>query len=171
MDALFKETTADGWTRLLLRRDSTPAPFGPYRPLVQLWQDKAVGEDLPAWSNFHIRELAQFLPWLEVFDILPDPPFDATVRYWGTMVTKILGADLTGRKISETYATNGLDAVDIALLERIAREKRIGMWAGPIDWQERQHVTFTALTLPLSDDGKTVDKLMLCTQEGDHLIR
>ena len=58
---------------------------------LSLWQ----GDALPARAQFRPGKLKALLPYLIMFDIVPDE--SATVRLAGTGFRRILGEDITGR--------------------------------------------------------------------------
>lgn len=125
------------------------------KPVLDYWQslvpENSVG---PAWTDFDMMRLpVSYLPTATVVDYTPSTE-TYRYRYWGSQLTPVFGADLTGKTFEEvpgnftqvTYQSYGL----------VAKHKRpcLVKFTATI---KGENTTFqTALRLPLSEDGQTV---------------
>lgn len=104
-----------------------------------------------------------------VEDIVPGPTYDAVYRLWGTRVAELYDADLTGMRLSETDGA-AFTQEEFELIDEMLDEQSISVCKGPMQWQKRRFIEFSRISLPLADDGETVDKyLTVFKSEEKHL--
>ncbi|MBT3305383.1 MAG: hypothetical protein HN377_02770 [Alphaproteobacteria bacterium] len=119
------------------------------------------GEDLACnWEKFDLFGIPlHLIPTTMVIDMHPDMD-DNTYRFWGTMMTRIHGADMTGKSPYD------LEPKDLA---RAVRENHTEIletltWTSNIytfirhSGVNHKHCT---MRLPLSGDGKTVHQIVV----------
>lgn len=154
--SIFRE--ADGWTYEVFPLTDPAKSFGDFAPMVELWSAKGKGDRLPAWRDFELEDLMPWVGWISVADVVQRDPFDMRYRLWGQALAEAIGSDLTGKLISEF--PSGYDQDDVDFLEHLAKQKGIGLWSGPVYWENRDYVRMEQVSVPLADDGETPDKIM-----------
>lgn len=157
------------WAYEVYDLDTGSEEFGVFQPIIDLWNVKRAERVFPAWADFELSDFVGWYGWVSVCDLTFDPIFDTHYRLWGTQVTNLLKYDLTGRspRVKNTPPfeyMGGYSQVEMNFLEKIARQPGIGISRGAIVWEERSHVSYHEVTLPLADDGKNVDKLLFVIQ-------
>lgn len=119
------------------------------------------GESLScSWKQFDLPKIpTHLLPTTMVVDVHPDMD-DNIYRFWGTMMTRIHGRDMTGQSPYD------LEPADLARSARKVHaeiiEKRT--WNSVIHTFIRHSGVkhrHCALRLPLSDDGQTISHLVV----------
>ena len=127
------------------------------RRLEALWDEKRAGRSLPSRADFDPRELKEHLSHLFITEVLGDGDF--RYRLIGTAVTRAMGRDITGLRVSEAYLDADAKPL-LALYGKICR-KRAPLWrAGRMRWNEEDYKLFEAVFLPLGADGQTVDQVL-----------
>ena len=149
----------DGWTCKIFHKDAPGDDFGDFGDLKTLWDTRRQGEALPAWKDFALEDFDGWFGWMVVEDIIPGPRYDAEYRLWGTHVTSLYNADLTGQRLSETDGKDFTEE-EYELIEEMLNEQTISLCTGPMQWQRRSFVRFSRIALPLADDGDTIDKYL-----------
>ncbi|MBP5857857.1 hypothetical protein KAJ83_12630 [Marivibrio halodurans] len=116
---------------------------------------------MPAWSDF---DIADFVGWHRhiILHEVTGPPFDLYCRLFGTFPTEAYGVNLTGRTVRNA-APRIETANDLAHLEKLATEQRIGCCSGTRYWSGKEFITMAFLELPLSDDGQAVTHFLILT--------
>ncbi len=137
--------------------DSQPGP----KFLYDYWQRKLRGRRMPARSDIDPIELKAVLPSLILLDVQPSP-LDFRYRLAGTRTYDIFGLDLTGRSVRELGPRAVSEGVWASLVA-LARD-------GIPQYVKLEFTTaagygrsFQVLRLPLGDDGKTVDRVLVMT--------
>jgi len=138
-------------------------PEPTYQSLKDLhayWLAKKGGDIAPPRSAIHPEEIVELLPTIGLMDVVGEAP-RLRFRLFGTELVKAYGQELTGK-----FAENiDLDAVgpDIlsqltsAVLQCCPKVARI-QFTKSLDGR---FVQYERIALPLSDDGKTVNMLLL----------
>jgi hypothetical protein len=137
--------------------------FIEFAPLVLLWKSRVEGGPLPSWSSFTPHDLLPWLGWIAVEDFT-NPPVELKCRLWGTQLTELYGYDLTGRRLSQDMQRRGILDEDLSFYEELFDHRRIGLAAGSISWQGREHVSIHRIFLPCASDGLAVDTLLSCAK-------
>jgi hypothetical protein len=116
---------------------------------------------MPSRRDIHPSEIREHLPWIVMLDVLPGLQ-DFRYRLIGTLVTRYFDADATGQTISESWASQGEDAVAglLEILRDVARNKLVLRLYGEKNWSTIGLEKFESLYLPLSDDGDTVNVIL-----------
>jgi hypothetical protein len=153
------------WVYNVYDVDTSPSDLGVFQPIVALWRAKMVGDNLPAWKDFELEDFDGWYGWISVGDVSFKNGFDIHYRLWGTFVVDLLGYEMTGgspRRINagQVEYVGGYDQEEFDFLKLITQKPSIGIAAGSVHWHEFTHQKYTEITLPLADDGKTIDKLL-----------
>ncbi len=153
------------WEYRVCSCETPAADFGVFASIVELWNARRTPGRLPAWRDFRFEDFVGWYGWICVCDVVYEPIFDTRYRLWGTRVAEILGYDMTGRSPRRNSAApfeyeGGYSQAEFDFLETLARQPAIGVTSGSIHWQGRDHVSYEEITLPLSDAGDAVDRLL-----------
>lgn len=161
-----------GWITSFYTTDSAPHELGCAGPIKTIWDSKRAGAALPSWRSFQYEDFVGYHGWVAVEDIVSVEPFDAIFRLWGTGFVDLFKADLTGKKASDHKGTIYTES-DFLIWSEVCRSKAILVARGSMDWVEQYHylynMEFTDITLPLSDDGNTVNRFLTVTLIEDRL--
>jgi hypothetical protein len=153
------------WDYHVFDSDTEPHKFGVFQSIVELWNSKRQDAQLPAWRDFNFDEFVGWWGWMSVCDISYDPVFDTHFRLWGTNVVDLLEFELTGKSprintVPPFEYSNGYDQLEFDFLEALVKQSAIGTSFGELNSQNRNYIKYEEITLPLADDGKSVDKLL-----------
>ena len=132
--------------------------------VVQLhawWNSKRPdGRRFPKWSNIDLVELRKWTGWLMVYGLLPDYS-DAEYRLVGNQIVEKAGRDLTGHLVSEATYTLRPDLV-LVNLRRICQYGGACLQTNELELNTGGYVRSSErLWMPFSEDGETVNRLML----------
>lgn len=122
---------------------------------------------LPGRRHLDPVDIPELLPNIWMIDVARDAQAGGTPRFRfrlvGTEIVKFTGRDVTGRWLDETYP--GYTESDAFRFHRRVAEgdlpdyRRSGVLSNP----GRDYVEAERLYLPLADDGRTVDILLVMT--------
>jgi hypothetical protein len=129
--------------------------------LRSYWREKRNGRELPSRADIDPLELKQHLGNLYLIDVFPDHA-DFRYRLLGTRITERYGRDSTGKTVSEVYRRTDPATCEwlIALYATVARARVPVRASAPLRAVNKEHLSFDAIYLPLSGDGKTVDMIL-----------
>jgi hypothetical protein len=123
---------------------------------------RPAGGLLPARRHFDPLDIPELLPNIWMIDVRRDP-LRFRFRLIGTEVVRFTGRDATGRWLDEVYPNyRSSDAyhVHCAVAESSRpRYRKSGVLSNP----NRKQVTAERLYLPLADDGRNVDIVLVMT--------
>ncbi len=129
--------------------------------LVAYWEKKRGTRFAPQRSEIDPTEIPRHLSHIHMMDVL-EGGADFRYRLIGTAIVAGLGRDNTGKRLSELYGDR--PEVLRRFLDRFAlvvREKRPIFSRGYIWWlPDRSYRRFAGGSLPLSDDGVTVNMIL-----------
>jgi hypothetical protein len=129
--------------------------------LVAYWDRKRGDRLAPRRSDIDPTEIPTHLANLHMMDVL-DGGADFRYRLIGTAIVEGLGRDNTGKRLSELYADRPevLHKL-VARFALVANERRPIFSRGRIWWlPDRSYRRFAGSSLPLSDDGVTVNIIL-----------
>ncbi|MBI3708459.1 MAG: PAS domain-containing protein [Proteobacteria bacterium] len=138
------------------------------RRLYEYWDARRAGRACPARQEIDPLDLKYAIGHLMLIDVLRDP-LQFRYRLIGTHVTQRMGCDLTGKTVDEVP--------DPAYREQIRKSfgavvesgrPSLSHYERPIRGQPRR---FEVLRLPLSDDGATVNMLLVAAMYFEPLPR
>lgn len=126
--------------------------------LHALWASRRPEGRLPARADFDVIELAPWLGNLNVVEVI-DGGRDFRYRLHGTNLVRILGMELTGRRVSELPAAMQGTILDEHRQVLAGREP---CWFTRIRFnRDEDHLRVAKLALPLAADGHSIDRLLL----------
>jgi len=152
------------WTYEVFGRNTPASEFGPFESFVDLWRSRWTGDALPAWRDFAFEDFAEWYGWLFVEDVIPGGDGDVRFRLWGTSIVNLYDYEMTGKLMSEAEP-GFFDPPEFELTSKIVDEGVIVRGTGSINWQNRGHKSISHIELPLSEDGKTIDKILGALQD------
>lgn len=160
---MFERLVRTGYGALHLRRyrlDADASTFGGLAPVVALWQAKRSGDSLPRWRDFEIREFVGWHHNLALSDIGAESA-DPRFRIFGTGAAELIGADLTGKRLTEVVPAAGPDGV-IEHFAALRDGRLIGLLSGNVGRPGLQHRKFMVVELPLQNDAGEVAQILHC---------
>ncbi|HVI90864.1 MAG TPA: PAS domain-containing protein [Dongiaceae bacterium] len=147
------ETIVDTWDF----KDPSFAQSQAVRAGLDYWQSKRRDAGLPSRALLDPLEMRAFLAKILIIDVEADDSF--VFRLFGTEISDGNRRDLTGHRADE--ASLGASAPQfIDAYRRCVRARGPIFFIGHMWWQDRGHVAFEQVMLPLSSDGIRVDKLL-----------
>lgn len=131
------------------------------RLLYEYWQRKLQGRRMPARSDIDPLDLKVVLAQLILLDV-QSSPLDFRYRVAGTRTYDIFGFDLTGRSVRDLGPRAVSDGVwgSLAALARDGVPQYVQLEFTTAGGYAR---SYRVLRLPLGDDGKTVDRVLVMT--------
>jgi hypothetical protein len=133
------------------------------RAFYRYWDGKRRGRPMPARADLDPGEIKSLLPNMMIVDVVPDER-RFVYRLVGTMEVEVRGNDPTGKTVLEA-AFGGSKEKAVANYERVVRERA--------PWRQDLHAESpdgrllddVVLFLPLSDDGETVNKIVVYSHQ------
>ena len=129
----------------------------PVQPLHDYWQEACDGV-LPV-PKARIDALAlppTLLAHILLVDVLFDPP-DFRYRLIGTEITRFIGRDSTGKRLSELHYPEAVGDRIQRVYSAVASSGEVIYVEDPADWASKDFVRMATLLLPASSDGERVD--------------
>ena len=128
------------------------------------WQEKCAGRRMPSRSDIDPSEIKQYLPHITLVDVVDDER-RYVYRLVGTKEVELRGYDPTGRSVTDAFfavsAENAVQNYDMA------RNMRAPFYvADPFQAVDR-FIGEEDLFLPLSNDGETVNMIMIFSVSRD----
>ncbi len=128
------------------------------RRLFAYWDEKRAGRIAPARDEIDPVDVPDILPNMFIYRVL-DGGADFRMSLFGTALVEVFRRDFTGETFEKIF--NGPDREAIrAEYRQVAVEARPVCVRHDASWINRDHVEYERLLLPLSDDGKTVNRLL-----------
>ncbi len=126
------------------------------------WRHSQIDGAIPSWTAFDFSSLHDdILPWCAMVEVKREP-YDFIYRYFGSGRMDVQGADYTDKSIRETEPA-------VFRMKALPEYRSVADGGRPIyvitHWQvsETEDVRYDVLRLPLSDDGKSVDRIFSTT--------
>ncbi len=123
------------------------------------WQAKRGARRLPARADFPVEGLRQWLGYLSLVDVTSFPR-RFRWRLIGTGIVEQLGRDATGMWFHDLYRGEILENYLQAYSKAVERRQPV-YYDGDLEFVGKEFRHFRSVHLPLSDDGQTVNMLML----------
>ena len=148
---------ADGiWTTAAFLARCAPE----IRTIFEYWNGKRGNRRMPARRDLDpVLEIPQLLPSLTLVDVHHDP-FRLIYRLVGTVEAQRRGNDPTGKDVLRHFFGTKM-ATPLFNYTSVIERRSFLYRADPIPTRDGWHVNVARLFLPLSDDGETVDIVML----------
>ena len=129
-----------------------------HEELFGYWAALRRGARLPARRDIDPAGFKRLLPAVSLTDVRRDP-FDFRIRLAGTALYGVYGREITGRSLSEVYASSAADYWR-GELSKVAQEGRPSAGVHNLGWRGASHLSILWLRLPLASDGETVDMIL-----------
>ncbi|HEY2034603.1 MAG TPA: PAS domain-containing protein [Rhizomicrobium sp.] len=129
--------------------------------LLRYWNEKRGGRAMPSRADIKASELKEHLGWIMLMEVLPGF-VDFRYKLIGTLVTQYFLGDSTGLTVTEAFSKekNGSGKGVAAMFRKCARDRCIVRSFGNAGWLGRGFEEFDCLSLPLSDDGESVNMIL-----------
>lgn len=142
-------------------------PFGPeqvddrrQRRVLAYWNEKRGDRFAPSRADIDPADLPRLLASLYLYKVRPDP-LDYEVVLVGTHLVDVLGRDFTGELVSDIFSDPAFQERKKAY-DEVVRTGIPNYGIEDAGWIQKDYFSYSRLILPLSDDGKTVDRLFGC---------
>ncbi len=131
----------------------------PVRRIYQYWRSKWDGERLPRRSAIDPTEIPRFLPQLTIVEVVPDER-RYVYRLVGTKEVEIRGRDPTGKSVLEGFFGPSLEDV-LQCYDTVVATCRPLYDDSPYITPDGRFSDDETLFLPLSDDGQTINRILV----------
>lgn len=145
--------------------DSPPLEFPPTcRPetvqLYNYWRSKCGNRKMPRRADIDPSEIPpRLLPCLSLVDVVDDDR-RYVYRLVGTADVQVRGSDPTGKSVREGFF--GPDADDaVSCYDKVCETRAPLLDPTPFTATNGRYATEETIFLPLSDDGETVNKIVV----------
>lgn len=126
--------------------------------LYDYWHGKCAGRPAPARSDILPEEIRPILPHILLLDIVGDTP-RLKYRLVGTEFVQIYGAEITGKFVDE-IDFDGMSRMIVADYVKVVKDCRPSWTRWSFAKDDGRWLEYERLTLPLSQDGATVNMLL-----------
>jgi hypothetical protein len=128
------------------------------RELYRYWRLKRGDRQAPCRADIHPEEIRPILPHILLLDIVGDVP-RLKYRLAGSEFAHIYGAEVTGKFLDE-IDFDGMRDLIIADYFKVVKECRPSWTRWSFAKDDGRWLEYERLTLPLSQDGQTVNMLL-----------
>lgn len=128
------------------------------RDLFEYWDDKRGDRVMPRRSEVDPAEIPALLPHIMLVDTAAALK-DFRYRLFGTSVCQGFGYDRTGMRFGELPQIENYDIVYSGYWETYAQAKP-HYFPGRIVSEQQDYISYSRLTLPLSEGGDKVDMIL-----------
>jgi len=132
--------------------------------LLVYWQDKRRGRLMPSRGDIRPEEITAFLPFIILVDVVPDER-RFLYRLVGTGEVRVRGSDPTGKPVAENYFAATAEGA-LKNYEEACRTRAPVYELDQFQVVDR-FISEANLFLPLSDDGETVNMVMVFSINRD----
>ncbi|MEQ8665309.1 MAG: hypothetical protein RIC16_06260 [Rhodospirillales bacterium] len=151
----------DDWQYEIFEPSTDPETFGAQADFVALWQSRISDGRLPAWRDYDpIGDFTDWYGWVNVEDVICANPYNARFRLFGSNIARVYDMDLTGTEIRDAPEQFFSD-VEFRLSEKLVTERLIARSSGPLRYENRRFYHLSVIEMPLADDGKEVDRVLV----------
>lgn len=129
------------------------------RQLYAYWDDKRGDRPAPSKAEIDPVDIPHLLGHIFIYDV-EQSPRDYVMRLFGTALTELFGRDVTGNRFAEIFPE---EINDPTIREEY--DAVVDRWT-PIAacrdarWSQKEHIRYERLLMPLSSDGRVVDRLL-----------
>jgi hypothetical protein len=136
------------------------------RVIYDYWLSKCSGRLMPARSDLDPTDMPKrLLPGICLVDVVPDQR-RYVYRLVGTADVEVRGYDPTGKSVLEGFFGPSIDDV-LANYDRVVSSRAPHVDPQHFRASTGRYVTEATIFLPLSDDGTTVNKVMVFSQSRE----
>ena len=126
--------------------------------VFELWHALPKEPELPLSSNFSLEQIpSKLLPWSVLADVVQSP-LDFRFRFWGTERSSLIGAEMTGKCLSEITSVV-MRKGNWNEYENVCRHREAVICRTPIVAKSGVTSTRLSIRLPLSNDGVHVSQI------------
>jgi hypothetical protein len=129
------------------------------RGLHEYWQSKLDGRPMPRRADIDPTEIPPLLSHVALIGV-EEEPRRLFFRLIGTHITGSLGRDSTGRYFDEVYEGPMLEDL-LRLYGIVLQSKSPVRHVGKALYSDKKHRDYESVHLPLSDDGRTVNIILV----------
>ena len=122
--------------------------------LKALWDRKRGDRVMPARADFDPTDLREHIGSLFLVDVLEGGD-DFQYRLIGSAIVDAVGRDVTGKKVSDVF-----EEPILRLYRHLVQHPTPVRTHGTVEWRQRCYLEHECILLPLSDDGRTVNKFI-----------
>lgn len=123
------------------------------------WRSKCVGDRLPRRADIDPLDFPRLLPHITIVEVVPDDR-RYVYRLVGTKEVEVRGKDPTGRSVVEGFFGPSLDDA-LRCYDTAVRTRQPFYDDAPYITPDKRYSDDESLFLPLSDDGVTVNRVMV----------
>jgi hypothetical protein len=127
--------------------------------LYEYWSVRRGARPMPARGDIDPIDLKALLPLLILIDVVPDSR-RYVYRLVGTHEVEMRGSDPTGKTVDEAYYGESTD-VTTGYLDHVVRTRQPLLYRGTYQPLRTRTQREDVLFLPLSQDGETVNMIMV----------
>jgi hypothetical protein len=129
------------------------------RQFYDYWRSKCSGRHMPSRADLDPLEMKIFLPGIIIVDVVPDERL-FVYRLVGTREVQLRGNDPTGKSLAEGYFGESFDE-SMRAYQRVVDTSAPFYESEPFETPHGRLSNEEILFLPLSDDGKTINKILV----------
>lgn len=130
------------------------------RALYQYWLDKRGDRLMPSRSDIDPTEIPpQLLPGISLVDVVPDDR-RYVYRLMGTAEVQVRGFDPTGKSVIEGFLAPDVDDA-LGCYDNVVAARAPLVDPVPFIAVDGRYVSEETIFLPLSEDGNSVNKIMV----------
>jgi hypothetical protein len=138
--------------------------FSELQEVLFYWEQRCAGRFAPPRSEIEPEPLKHLLNRLMIVEVQSESPRLYRFRLVGSRIYELYGAELTGRTLEEIRPASFARLLQRDYAEAVVR-RAPALWLLAAQRREKPFA-LGCLTLPLSNDGESVDRL-LCVGFGD----
>ena len=126
------------------------------------WTARAAGHFAPRRAHIEPRDMASLLPHLHLYDVI-EGGISFRLRVMGTALVAAIGADQTGRILTDTDQDLPARRAMAAMRDVVAGKIGVRTSASRVAATKPSVLAVESLWLPLSEDGVTVSQILGCS--------
>lgn len=130
--------------------------------LFAYWLGKSRDRIGPPRSEIELKDIPTLLPSIHLYDVQEEGRA-FLVRVLGTQIVAAIGGDPTGKVLKATDREPVYARSFTCLTSTYAYRKALRATAERAAARERSFLSSETLSLPLSEDGQSINKILLCT--------
>ena len=131
------------------------------RAMYDYWLAKRGSRPMPARADIEPAEITKLLPMMVLVDVTADAR-RFVYRLVGTQEVAERGSDPTGKSVAEAFFGGSLEET-LSCYEYVARNRAPFCYRDPYAAPDGQIENDDIIYLPLSDDGASVNKILVFT--------
>lgn len=119
----------------------------------------------PSWQEIDLTQLPyEIIPRVCVLDVLPKGP-DFLYRFWGSAITDMHRYDLTGKSVHNLTPAHYARCIWRQYNTVLEAHAPLG-FVTEVPLEDGRVTYYAAIRLPLSSNGKTIDKILSAEDYG-----